>query len=104
MAAEQIADEIPEARKRRLARERKAAQRARERQLGMATLRLELALVEREMVASMAAARGFEDQAEYLYALVRADALAMERDPSINPALAIVTCHAYRPKAPTGEA
>lgn len=89
-----VPNETPEERKRRLARERKARQRAREKRLGMATLRLDLAAAERDTIARMARARGFEDQTEYLYALVRADERALARDPRRNPALDIVTGHA----------
>lgn len=90
-----MTDETPQERRRRLARERKARQRAREKRLGMAVIRLELSAVERETIEQMAAARGFEDQTEYLYALVRLDQRALERDPTRNPSLEIVTRHAH---------
>ena len=88
------ANETSAERKRRLARERKARQREREKRLGMAPLRLEYAAAERQTIADMTRARGFEDQAEYLYALVRADARLLARDSTCNPAMEVVTCHA----------
>ncbi|KAB7624345.1 hypothetical protein [Alkalilimnicola sp. S0819] len=87
-------NETPEERRRRKARERKARQREREKRLGMKAVRLDLSQGERATIERMAEARGFEDQTEYLYALVRADEQALARDPAFNPALEVVTGHA----------
>lgn len=98
MTDQPLTEETPAERKKRLARERKQRQRERERAhnelLGMAPVKLEYSKGERETIETAAAARGFEDVAEYLFALVRADAVALKRDPSRNPAADAVGCHA----------
>ncbi|PHS48777.1 MAG: hypothetical protein COB05_04510 [Marinobacter sp.] len=64
--------------------ERKRAQRKRKKHLRMQRMELELAWGERELIASNAKARGFEDQTEYLVRLVLDDADRLKRDRSRN--------------------
>lgn len=55
------------------AAERKQKQRANEARLGIKPYAMDLTLVEREIVSQAALAAGYEDQTEYLLALVYAD-------------------------------
>jgi hypothetical protein len=64
--------------------ERKRRQRERKQRLGMKRMEMDLALRERELIASNARARGFEDQTEYVVRLVLDDAARLERDRSRN--------------------
>ena len=53
--------------------QRKRRQREREEELGMKPFRMELAASERQAIEAGARAGGYEDQTEYLLALVYAD-------------------------------
>ena len=64
--------------------ERKRRQRERKERLGMKRMEMDLARRERELIASNAKARGFEDQTEYVVRLVLDDAARLERDRSRN--------------------
>jgi len=53
--------------------QRKSRQREREKELGMKPFRMELAASERAAIEAGAQAGGYEDQTEYVLALVYAD-------------------------------
>ena len=88
-----MTEETAQERRRRLARERKQRQRERRQKFQAQEMRLELYEKERELLTSMAEARGFEDVAEYLYYLVKADSELMACNPKLNPAGECVTRH-----------
>lgn len=67
------ANESPEDRKRRKAKERKQAQRKRDKLLDMQPWGGKFAAGERKRIAAGALASGFEDQTEYLFSLVLKD-------------------------------
>jgi len=64
--------------------ERKRRQRERKQRLGMKRMEMDLARRERELIASNARARGYEDKTEYVVRLVLDDAERIERDRSRN--------------------
>lgn len=55
------------------AAERKRKQRERDKRLGMAEMKLNLARTERQWIEKGAEARGYDDRTEYLLSLVRHD-------------------------------
>jgi hypothetical protein len=68
-----MSTESPQDRTRRLARERKQKQRKRDTALDMQQWKGKFSSGERAAIAEGAGARGFEDETEYLFDLVRRD-------------------------------
>lgn len=65
--------ECPKERSKRKARERKQRQRERDKRFGMKTFPLPLAAVQQNDLRRAATAAGYQDQAEYIIALINRD-------------------------------